>query len=95
MAAVAKRPVSAYVSANSEGFLEYKGEAPVMASLSHDGVLVVGYATDRDGAKYWIIKNSWGTKKWGEQGYMRLQRGVGEKGLCGIAAVASYPITSA
>ncbi|RWR97394.1 thiol protease SEN102-like protein [Cinnamomum micranthum f. kanehirae] len=97
MAAVAKRPVSAYVSANSKAFVEYNGgvfRGPCDGNRNH-GVLVVGYATDRDGTKYWIIKNSWGTKKWGEQGYMRLQRGVGEKGLCGIAAVASYPITSA
>ena len=41
-------------------------------------VTVVGY-TDH----YWIIKNSWG-KDWGENGYMRLKKGVN---MCGIGDV--------
>lgn len=59
--------------------------------LNH-GVAAVGYGTTLDGTKYWIVKNSWG-EHWGENGYIRLKRGVSEKeGLCGIAMQASYPI---
>ena len=46
--------------------------------LDH-AVLAVGYGTD-GGKDYWTIKNSW-AKKWGEDGYFRIKRGVGQ---CGI-----------
>lgn len=59
--------------------------------LDH-GVAVVGYGTKLDGKKYWIVRNSWGAE-WGEQGYIRMQRGIANKeGLCGIAMEAAYPI---
>ncbi|KAL2458506.1 Senescence-specific cysteine protease SAG12 [Abeliophyllum distichum] len=58
--------------------------------LDH-GVTAVGYGKTRDGTKYWLVKNSWGTS-WGEDGYIRMQRGIdAEEGLCGIAMQASYP----
>jgi hypothetical protein len=37
------------------------------------------------------VKNSWGAA-WGDHGFIRLRRGVGESGLCGIAMQASYPV---
>jgi len=38
------------------------------------------------------VKNSWGAG-WGENGYIRMERGINdERGLCGIAMEASYPI---
>ncbi|GAB2240857.1 hypothetical protein Droror1_Dr00021375 [Drosera rotundifolia] len=61
--------------------------------LDH-GVAAVGYGTTLDGTKYWIVRNSWGAD-WGEQGYIRLERGVSAKeGKCGIAMEASYPTIS-
>ena len=60
-------------------------------SLDH-GVVAVGYGTEEDGGRdYWLVRNSWGAD-WGEGGYIRMQRGAGNGGLCGIAMEASFPI---
>ena len=34
----------------------------------------------QNGTKYWMIRNSWGTY-WGENGFMRLIRGVNNLGV--------------
>lgn len=91
--AAAHQPISVAIDASSSEFMSYSGgvfTGPCGTQLDH-GVTVVGYGTDADGTKYWLVKNSWGTA-WGENGYIRMQRDVAAKeGLCGIAMVASYP----
>ncbi|KAI4383339.1 hypothetical protein MLD38_009189 [Melastoma candidum] len=91
--AAANQPVSVAIDAGDFNFQFYSSgvfTGPCGTELDH-GVAVVGYGTDTDGTKYWLVKNSWGAE-WGEQGYIRMQRDVSAKeGLCGIAMKASYP----
>ncbi|XP_038633949.1 procathepsin L-like [Scyliorhinus canicula] len=50
-------------------------------------VLVVGYGRERR-SKYWLVKNSWGTR-WGDRGYIKMVKGVWRN--CGITRHAVYP----
>merc|ERR1711971_288054 len=91
MEAVAKQPVSVAIEADQMSFQLYGGGVLTKecgSKLDH-GVLLVGYGTD-NGTKYWKLKNSWGPS-WGEQGYLRIERGLPGAGQCGIKAMASYP----
>ncbi|KAL1828699.1 hypothetical protein DCAR_0207950 [Daucus carota subsp. sativus] len=94
MKAVANQPVSVAIDAGGSDFQFYKEgvfTGDCGTELDH-GVAIVGYGTTLDGTKYWTVKNSWGPE-WGEQGYIRMQRGVdAEEGICGIAMEASYPV---
>lgn len=83
--AVAQQPVSIGVAANSAWQLYTGGvlsidECPD-AQLDH-GVVLVGFTEDA-----WIVRNSWAAG-WGEEGYIRLAKGVN---TCGIRNTASYP----
>ncbi|XP_051149161.1 vignain-like [Andrographis paniculata] len=93
--AVANQPVSVAIDASGSDMQFYSegvytgGECGT--ELDH-GVGVVGYGTTVEGTKYWIVRNSWGPE-WGEEGYIRMQRGVSApEGQCGIAMEPSYPV---
>lgn len=90
--AAALGPVAVAIEADQRAFQLYGGgvfDEPCGTQLNH-GVLVVGYG-DEDGVPYYIVKNSWGGA-WGDQGYIRVRRNVGDSGICGIALVASYVV---
>lgn len=91
--AVSQGPVSVAIDASGFRFQLYSGGVMSFkcgSELDH-GVLVVGYGVD-NGKKYWKVKNSWGAN-WGEKGYVRMQKGKGGDGQCGIlTGPPSYPV---
>ena len=61
--------------------------------LGGHAVEMVGWGTE-NGQDYWLVKNSWGAT-WGSDGYIKLARGKGGSGECGLLKQASYPVVSA
>tara|TARA_Y100001938_G_C8038406_1_gene404732 strand:- start:257 stop:1111 length:855 start_codon:yes stop_codon:yes gene_type:complete len=94
--AVQHQPISVAIQANKRSFQMYQSgiysDIDCGFELDH-GVLLVGYGYDKKyDMDYWIVKNSWSTS-WGENGYIRIQKGINdERGLCGIAMAPSVPI---
>ncbi|XP_024545824.1 zingipain-2 [Selaginella moellendorffii] len=92
---VAQQPVTALIDGSSKDFVKYtggifKGPCHSTGDTGLTAVLIVGYGSD-NGDDYWILKNSRGTK-WGEQGYMKIQRGTGlYGGRCGINNYVFFP----
>jgi len=93
--AVAHQPVSVGVdAAKFQNYASGTFEVGDCGTKLDHGVLVVGYGTDNgtEAGKYWKVKNSWGPA-WGMDGYVKLRRGVGGKGTCGVLVNPSYPVT--
>jgi len=91
MSAVAQQPVAIAIEADKLIFQFYMFgvvHGNCGTNLDH-GVLNVGYGTS-SGTKYWKVKNSWGSW-WGEGGYVKVLRGKGGDGECGILLKGSYP----
>ena len=55
-------------------------------------MVVVGYGVDEGTQEpYWLLKNGWGDQ-WGEQGFLKLPRGLPGNGACGLTSQPGYPI---
>merc|ERR1719498_56381 len=78
-AGLATGPVS--VSVDATTWQDYMGG--ILTGCSNYGVnhavQIVGYGSD-GGIEYWTIRNSWGSE-WGENGYIRIPKGVNCYGL--------------
>jgi len=78
-------PLAAYMQVKSSLF-QYHGGIYSDCSYDEDIMLnhvvqIIGYGTDPNDGDYWLIKNSWGDKKWGIHGYLKLAKE--KEVLCG------------
>ncbi|KAF7105391.1 hypothetical protein CFC21_106204 [Triticum aestivum] len=96
MNAVANRPVAVAISVDGKHFHHFKlgiYNGPCGDGKLNHAVTVVGYGQQKqNGAKYWIVKNSWGGT-WGDKGFMQMKRGTkNPSGQCGIAMQPVFPL---
>ncbi|GAB9475871.1 Cysteine protease family c01a [Globisporangium polare] len=88
LSTLAQHPVVVAVAAGNNAWKQYTGGVLSSCDTTQvdHAVLAIGY--DADTIK---IKNSWGDR-WGEAGYIRLKRGTGGQGTCGIITDMSHPL---
>lgn len=84
-------PLVVTIDASHQSFILYKSgvysEYSCTSNVNH-AMLLVGFDTDSQFGDYWLIKNSFG-KNWGENGYLRLKRGVN---MCGVSSYITYAL---
>lgn len=90
-------PIAVGVNGASHSFLAYTGgifDDPSCKQGANHALLITGYGQEQspDGkiTKFWYARNSWG-KGWGENGYVRVKRGHGHKGVPGVCGIARSP----
>lgn len=80
-------PIAVSINAAPKTFQLYStgvyDDPQCLSTTVNHAMLLVGYTEDA-----WILKNWWG-QRWGENGYMRVKRGVN---MCGISNYAAYAI---
>ncbi|KAK4871738.1 hypothetical protein RN001_015862 [Aquatica leii] len=80
-------PIAASINASPHTFQLYHSgiyDDPFCSSHTvNHAMVIVGYTKDA-----WILKNWWGSH-WGENGYMRLRRGVNR---CGVSNYVAYAL---
>lgn len=86
-------PISIAIDASHHTFDYYGGgiyyQSDCSATNLDHAVLAVGYGTDSAG-EYWLVKNSWGSTDWGEEGYIKMARNKDNN--CGVATEGVYPL---
>ncbi|XP_007239312.3 procathepsin L [Astyanax mexicanus] len=92
--AVAKiGPISVSVDSSRRSFRLYKSgvynDRRCSNHRMNHAVLLIGYGRAGGSRRYWLVKNSWGTR-WGENGYIRMSRN--QRNQCGIATRPVFPI---
>lgn len=79
----ARGPITCRQAVTKE-FLNYKGKG-IFKDVTGDttprhATSLLGWGTAKDGTKYWVARNSWGTY-WGENGFFKIARGVNNLGI--------------
>eukprot|EP00286_Rhodomonas_abbreviata_P001498 CAMPEP_0181289130 /NCGR_PEP_ID=MMETSP1101-20121128/718_1 /TAXON_ID=46948 /ORGANISM="Rhodomonas abbreviata, Strain Caron Lab Isolate" /LENGTH=372 /DNA_ID=CAMNT_0023393331 /DNA_START=106 /DNA_END=1224 /DNA_ORIENTATION=+ len=77
-------PVAISVDASAWSAYEggiFDGCNQAQPDIDH-AVTLMGYGEEKDGSKYWLVRNSW-SPAWGEKGYIKIARTDDEEQRCG------------